>query len=125
VCSIISRNQTPNKEISKPPVVSNRDEDDWRRAMAFLESCKDEELLAADLHGHDILIRLFHEEGIRVFDPIALRHECRCSREKVENIVRMMDQEERDDMARDDDLSMTCEFCSTTYKLDPDLLNAE
>lgn len=106
----------------KPPTISNRDEDDWRRAMAFLDSCKDEELLSEDLHGHDILIRLFHEEGVRVFDPIELHHECRCSIEKVENIVRMMSQDERNDMANDDDLSMTCEFCSKEYELSDDIL---
>jgi len=108
--------------VKAPPVISNRDEDDWRRAMVFLESCKDEELLAAELHGHDILIRLFHEEGVRVYDPLPLTHTCRCSQEKVERIVRMMSQEEREDMAKEDDMSMTCEFCSQTYTLDSDIL---
>lgn len=107
----------------KPPPISNRDEDDWRRAMVFLDSCKDEELLAEDLHGHDILIRLFHEEGVRVFDPILMRHACRCSIEKVENIVRMMAQEERDEMKQEDDLSMTCEFCSKKYNLSKEILS--
>ncbi|MEM7618511.1 MAG: Hsp33 family molecular chaperone HslO [Pseudomonadota bacterium] len=115
---------TQEKDV-KAPLVSNRDEDDWRRSMMFLESCKDEELLASDLHGHDILIRLFHEEGVRVFDPQKLQHVCRCSLDKVKNIVRMMSEEEREEMRNEkEDISMTCEFCSKTYILDSDLLNS-
>ncbi len=116
-----SQRNSQEKSI-KPPPISNRDEDDWQRAMVFLESCKEEELLSEALHGHDILIRLFHEEGVRVFDPIKLRHECRCSIQKVENIVRMMSQEEREDMANENNLSMTCEFCSKEYILSDDIL---
>jgi len=106
----------------KAPPISNREEDDWERALIFLESCKDAELLAPELHGHDILIRLFHEEGVRVYEPLELSHQCRCSQEKVERIVRMMPDEEREDMAKDDDLSMTCEFCSHKYILSPDIV---
>jgi molecular chaperone Hsp33 len=98
---------------------SSFDEDDWRRTMIFLQSCTEEELLSPELHGHDILTRLFHEEGVRVFEPLPLEHKCRCSDEKVRNILAMLPEEEREEMIEDGDLSMTCEFCSRTYRLQP------
>ena len=61
---------------------SNLDEDDWRRAMILMQSCTENELLDSELNSHDILMRLFHEEGVRVFEPTALSHSCRCSEDK-------------------------------------------
>jgi len=98
---------------------SNLHEDDWRRAMILMQSCTEEELLSATLNSHEILIRLFHEEGIRVFEPTRLVHACRCSKEKVENMLMMMEAEERKDMVVDGKIELTCEFCSRTYPLDP------
>jgi molecular chaperone Hsp33 len=98
---------------------SNLDEDDWRRAMIFMGSCTEDEMLAPDLNSHVILTRLFHEEGVRVFDPIKLQHNCRCSIDRVENVLLTMSKEDRDDMVVDGDITMTCEFCSKNYRLDP------
>jgi molecular chaperone Hsp33 len=99
-------------------VVDDLDEDDWRRAMILMGSCTEEELLHPELNSHEILMRLFHEEGVRVFEPIQLYHSCRCSDEKVENVVTMMSDEDRHDMVVDGDIVLKCEFCSKDYKLD-------
>ncbi|NCO03401.1 MAG: molecular chaperone Hsp33 [Alphaproteobacteria bacterium] len=98
---------------------SNFDEDDWRRAMVLLESCTEDELLSPDLTGHDILLRLFHEEGVRVFAPTPMTRSCRCSNEKVENVLIMMSAEDREEMTVDGEIKMKCEFCSTDYIFDP------
>tara|TARA_B100000508_G_C11460102_1_gene278796 strand:- start:793 stop:1770 length:978 start_codon:yes stop_codon:yes gene_type:complete len=98
---------------------SNLDEDDWRRAMILLQSCKDEELLDPELSSYDLLIRLFHEEGVRVFDPMTVQKSCRCSLEKIENVLAMMSDDDRKEIVVDDKISMVCEFCSHDYVLDP------
>lgn len=103
--------------------VSNLDEDDWRRSMILMGSCTEEELLHPDLNSHEILVRLFHEEGVRVFEPIQLYHSCRCSDDKVENVVTMMSDEDRRDMVVDGKIILKCEFCSKDYKLDPKYIN--
>ncbi len=103
--------------------ISNEHEDDWRRSMILMQSCKDDELLAPDLNSHTILLRLFHEEGIRVFPPTSLQHQCRCSEQKVKNVFGMMSEEERDEMVIDGMITLTCEFCSKDYELDPVVLN--
>lgn len=103
--------------------MSNQHEDDWRRSMILMQSCKDDELLAPDLNSHDILLRLFHEEGIRVFSPTPLQHQCRCSQQKVQNVCGMMSKEEQDEMVVEGKIILTCEFCSKDYELDPVTLN--
>lgn len=94
---------------------SNLDEDDWRRSMILMDSCTDDELLSATLSPREVLFRLFHEEGVRVFQPRYARKECRCSRERVENILRMMSDDDREYMKVDNKISMHCEFCGTDY----------
>src|SRR3546814_5645316 len=64
------------------------DEDDWRCAMVLQASCSEDELLDDSLGFHDLLYRLFHEEGVRVFEPRPLKEGCRCSREKLEGVDR-------------------------------------
>lgn len=93
-------------------------EDSWRHAMVLLESCKDEELLSPGLTQNDLLFRLFHEGGVRVYDPEAVAESCRCSTERAENILRMMTEEERQDMAVNGEIVVTCEFCNREYRFD-------
>lgn len=95
------------------------EEDDWRRAMILMQSCKDEELLDPALAAEDILTRLFHEEGVRVFNPKPVQKGCRCSEERVENIIQMMSSEEREEMTVNGEITVTCEFCSRAYVFDP------
>jgi molecular chaperone Hsp33 len=90
-------------------------EDGWRRAMVLMSSTTSGELLAPDLAPQDLLFRLFHEDGVRVFAPHPLAARCRCSRERIERILRAMPETDLHDMASDKEVAVTCEFCSTTY----------
>jgi len=105
----------PEDNVMEAADIGNTGEDDWRRTMILLQSCTEEELLKPDLEPCELLRRLFHEEGVRVFSSSELYKECRCSDEKVENILMMMGEEDRDYMAEDGDIKMTCEFCSKDY----------
>ena len=98
--------------------MSNLEQDDWRRTMILLDSCKDDEILDAGLHSNILLRRLYHEEGVRVFEPQEVQKNCRCSREKVEHVLSMMPQEDLVYIVEDDKISMTCEFCSKEYVFD-------
>jgi molecular chaperone Hsp33 len=90
-------------------------EDGWRRALALMSSTTSAELLAPELVPEALLFRLFHEDGVRVFTPHALEARCRCSRSRIERILRAMPESDLQDMAADKEVSVTCEFCSTTY----------
>jgi molecular chaperone Hsp33 len=91
------------------------EEDDWRRVMTLLQSCTDDELLDSELQAEDLLFRLFHEETVRVYEPLHIRKECRCSRERLLGILRGMPQNDLDYMEDEGGIAMRCEFCSTEY----------
>jgi molecular chaperone Hsp33 len=91
-------------------------EDGWRRAMVLMSSSTSEELLDESLLPNDLLFRLFHEDGVRVWRPHALEAQCRCSRERIELILRAMAEEDLADLALEDGrLEVTCEFCNEQY----------
>jgi molecular chaperone Hsp33 len=94
-------------------------DDAWRRAVVLLGSCTSAELLDPALHPNDLLYRLFNEDGVRVFDPSPLSMRCRCSRDRVENVLRSFPRSEIADMKVGDDVIVTCEFCNESYKFDP------
>lgn len=93
-------------------------EDDWRRAMVLMDTCSDNEFLDADLHSNALLMRLFHEEGVRVFSPQNVTKGCRCSDEKVINILAGMSGEDKDYMAKNGKIEVHCEFCSRDFVFD-------
>lgn len=92
------------------------DEDAWRRAMVLMASAKDEELLGPSVGFTDLLYRLFHEDGVRIFPGHALVAQCRCSEERVERVLKSLAKDELDDLAIDGKLVVTCEFCNSEYR---------
>jgi molecular chaperone Hsp33 len=100
-----------------PPAAAAADEaeDGWRRALAFMASSTDQELLDEQLAPNDLLYRLFHEDGVRVFRQSNLRAGCRCSRERVERVLRSMPDDELGGFKVDGLITVTCEFCSARY----------
>jgi molecular chaperone Hsp33 len=91
----------------------------WRRACTLLASCTSRELLDGDLPIDDLLYRLFHEDGVRVFAGHAPRAQCRCSRARVESVLKSLPQDELAEMQIDGKLEVTCEFCNNTYRFTP------
>ncbi len=100
-----------------PPV----DEDDaWTEAVALAETVEDHELVDPTLSSERLLFRLFHERGVKVFEPRAVHDACRCSRERIEAMLRRFTRQERTDMIGDNGrIGVTCEFCSTFREFDP------
>ena len=99
-------------------------EDDWRRAVIMMSSARPSELLEPSLSSADILFRLFHEDGVRIYRQRPLRHNCRCSREKVERTLRAFPLAELETMVENGVVRVTCEFCKTDYVFDQPALNA-
>lgn len=98
-------------------------EESWRRAVVFMGSSTTDELLDPALHPHDLLYRLFHEDGVRVFDPSRLVMSCRCSEQKVVTMLRSFPRGEMEALKEGDRLIVTCEFCGRRYAFDEDALD--
>ncbi|MEM7444946.1 MAG: Hsp33 family molecular chaperone [Pseudomonadota bacterium] len=98
-------------------------EDDWRRAMVLMASVTSDELLDPSLPSGDLLYRLFHEDGVRVFDPVTLEAVCRCSDDKVTKVLAALPKDEVADLtAEDGKVHVTCEFCTRDYAFSPEQL---
>jgi len=96
------------------------DEDDWRRAMVMLASCTRAELLSQELGAQALLFRLFHEDGVRVYDPTPVDDRCRCSRQRVIDTLSRLGSGEVESLTVQDRIEVTCEFCSTVYHIAED-----
>ena len=103
---------------SEDPNLSEPTEDAWREALVMLGSCTDPELVDRDLSAHDLLYRLFHEDGVRVFPTRSVQFSCRCSEQKVERVLRALSDDELEELMVDGLVTVTCEFCRETRAFD-------
>jgi molecular chaperone Hsp33 len=99
-------------------VIADDVEDGWRRSMVLMSSATAEELVDPGLSPRRLLYRLFHEDGVRVYDTHPLEARCRCSRERIEGILRLFSTEEIEDMRKDRVTTVTCQFCNQSYFFD-------
>jgi molecular chaperone Hsp33 len=98
------------------PVAAEEADEAWRHAVTLLASCTSKELLDPGLPIDDLLYRLFHEEGVRVFKGHTPRAQCRCSHKRVESVLRSLPQNELKELEVDGALEVTCEFCNSKYR---------
>lgn len=93
------------------------DPDAWNRVGYLLATAMTDEMV--NLSAEELLTRLFHEEGVRVFEPRPLAFSCRCSRTRVETMLRSLGREECEaTLAAEGQIGVTCEFCNREYRLD-------
>ena len=99
------------------PFTDTATEDDWHRAMFLMQTCTPDELVDSNLSPEMLLTRLFHEDGVRAFDVRPLRHQCRCSSERVAAMIHALPPKDVEDLAVNGTITVTCEFCNKTYDL--------
>ena len=93
-----------------------RDED-FNRIAHLAATLTREELLTLD--APTVLRRLFWEERLQVFEPLAPRFACTCSLERVRGMLRGLGREEVDSiLAERGAAEVGCEFCGRQYRFD-------
>lgn len=95
-------------------------DDDWNRLEILLQTTQDSELLDADVSGETLAFRLFHEDGVRVFEPRRLQFTCPCSRQRVLNMLAGLSDNDRSEMQQQETVEVRCEFCNENYVFGPD-----
>jgi molecular chaperone Hsp33 len=95
------------------------EDDAWVEGRSLIETVEDVELIDPALSSERLAYRLFHERGVRVFRGVSVVAECSCSRTNVEAMLRSFPQDDRDHMVENGIISVTCEFCSSTYRFAP------
>ena len=91
----------------------------WAEARALTDTIGDDELVDRTLSPERLLFRLFHERGVRVFDAQGVTDHCTCSRERIEKLVQSFSREERREMVEDGHITVTCEYCSSSWRFAP------
>lgn len=95
------------------------EDDAWVEGRSLVATIEDIELLDPELSAEQLLYRLFHERGVRVFRSRHLHAQCSCSRTGVEQMLRSFSQDDRDHMIENGKITVTCEFCNATYVFAP------
>ncbi len=101
-------------------LVDGEARENWNRVNILLDSVEDLELIGPVVPSTDLLVRLFHEEGPRVFDAQAVRFGCTCSPERVRQSLSIYSARDISTMTTDDGkVTADCQFCGAHYVLDP------
>jgi molecular chaperone Hsp33 len=93
-------------------------EDAWRRVQLVANTVTADEL--AQLEDRDLLRRLFAEDDVRMFQSAPVFFRCRCSHERVGNMLKALGRAEVDSVLEEfGQVEVRCEFCSRAYRYDP------
>ncbi|OGV27743.1 MAG: heat-shock protein [Legionellales bacterium RIFCSPHIGHO2_12_FULL_37_14] len=89
----------------------------WEYALRIGETLSAEELLS--LANEELLYRLYHETTVRVFDPKAIKFQCRCTIEKMRNVLLTIGEKEcKQILSTHKTIEVLCDFCNTKYEFD-------
>lgn len=106
----------PDEQAADDDTLAGDVNEDWQRARILAATVEDHELIDPTLPPEKLLLRLFHEEGVRAFARQPIAAHCRCSRERVQMFLSRFGADDLASMREPDGgLSVTCEFCSKKY----------
>lgn len=95
----------------------------YRTAAILLGSATPGEMTDPAILAEELLLRLFHEDGVRVYDKRQVYSGCRCNLDRVEEVLRQFGREQVDEFKVDGLVTVTCEFCTKERVFDDEALN--
>lgn len=109
-----------SRERGEEVLLEADDREAWNRAAILLETVKADELLDPTVAPEQLLYRLYHEDGVRVFDPSSAHFGCTCNREKIASVLAQYTRADIEDMIEDNAIEVTCDFCREKYRFELD-----
>ena len=107
-------------------ILDSDEGENWSRANLLLDTVDALELIGPTVQPTELLVRLFHEEGPRVFDPQPVQFGCSCSDEKVRQSLSIYSAKDIGHMTTDEGIvTADCQFCGAHYEFEPDTLGFE
>ena len=92
-------------------------EDDWNRLHFLIDT-----LSPGDFESDtslELIGKLFAEDDVRVYEPRPVNFRCRCSARKVEDVLKMLGEEEaRQTLEEQGDIEVICEYCGRRRHFD-------
>ena len=100
--------------------------EDWNHVNILLDSAEDIELIGPSVQPTELLLRLFHQDGPRVFDAQPVEFGCTCSADRVRDTMSIYSAKDIAHMTTDDGIvTADCQFCGAHYEFDPSTLGFE
>lgn len=100
--------------------------EDWTRATLLMRTAEEMELIGPTVQPTELLVRLFHEEQPRVFDPQPVKFGCSCSPDKVRQSLSIYSASDIKHMTTDENtVTADCQFCGAHYVFEPQTLGFE
>ncbi len=94
-----------------------KQEHDYDHLCQLTNTIKAEEIFS--LEAQALLYRLYHQEKVRIFEPQAVTYQCGCSADKCLSAISQVEPSElKAIIAEQGKVSMTCDYCLTTYDFD-------
>ncbi|EDM65591.1 Hsp33-like chaperonin [Moritella sp. PE36] len=110
------RKQAAGMMLQKLPASDDKKSspEDFEHLVALTETIKDDELF--NLDAEDVLVRLYHQEKVRLFDPQTVSFKCGCSHERSATALLSVAKEELlDIIAEKGQIEMHCDYCGSLY----------
>ena len=112
--------------IEASDILTAGESENWIRANALLDTVNEIELIGPTVTPADLLLRLFHEEEPRVYDPQPVKFGCTCSEDKVRQSLSIYSAKDIKYMTTDEGtVTADCQFCGSHYVFDPTSLGFE
>lgn len=90
----------------------------WEYAVHIGETITQQELLTLD--NQTILHRLYHETELRLYTARAVHFGCRCSLDKMKQVLMVLGQAEIESLLKEKGhVDVGCDFCNQHYVFDP------
>jgi len=100
--------------------------ENWARVNILLDTVDELELIGPQVQPTDLLVRLFHAEGPRVFDAQPVQFGCSCSPDKVRQSLSIYSAKDIRHMTTPEGIvTADCQFCGAHYEFDPLTLGFE
>lgn len=89
----------------------------WEYAVHLGATITDQELLTLD--NATILYRLYHETELRLFDPRIASFKCRCTPEKMKQVLKTLGEADLRLLIQEQgQVDISCDFCNQHYQFD-------
>lgn len=112
--------------IEAADILQGAESEDWNRANLLLDTVETLELIGPTVGPTDLLLRLFHEETPRVFDPQRVEFGCSCTSDRVRGTLSIYSAKDIAHMTTEAGIvTADCQFCGAHYEFDPRSLGFE
>lgn len=89
----------------------------WEYAIALGQTVNEAELL--ELDNTTLLHRLYHETELRLFDARTICFKCRCTEEKMKEVLTVLGEEDAKELLKaKGTIDVSCDFCNKKYAFD-------